>query len=93
MRERIITREIRVSAVLNKKTGLMIAYSDDLKGLVVPGRTPEEIEERLPAAIRELLELAGEHVVSVEAIRETDDLPSDFVRASFVANASLHAPA
>jgi predicted RNase H-like HicB family nuclease len=93
MREGIVELKIAVTAILNKKTGLLVAFSEDLKGLMVPGRTPDEIKERLPIAIRELLEAMGKRVVSVDAVQDTDDLPSEFVHASFVASAALQSPA
>lgn len=36
-------------------SGLIVAYSDELPGLLVTGRTEREVSERLPRAIREIL--------------------------------------
>jgi hypothetical protein len=36
------------------ETGLIATYSDDLPGLLVIGRSEEEITQKLPGAIREL---------------------------------------
>src|ERR1019366_5575222 len=59
--EGVTIREIRVQVVENRQSGLLVALSDDLKGLMVAARTEEQIEEELPAAIREMLEAAGHH--------------------------------
>lgn len=37
-----------------RKSGLVVAYSNDLPGLLVTGRTREEVDERLPRAISEI---------------------------------------
>jgi hypothetical protein len=42
-----------------------MAVSDDLKGLNVHGRSEEEIAERVPVAIRALLEASGKFVIEV----------------------------
>jgi len=58
-------RDIRVYIVGNRQTGLLVALSDDMKGLMVAGRTEEQIELELPDAIREILEAEGHRVTSV----------------------------
>ena len=45
--------EILIKPRWHKKTGLIVAISDDLPGLLVHARTLDELEEQLPGAIRE----------------------------------------
>ncbi len=56
----IVKRQFRIGVLQHKGTDLLIATSEDLKGLMVHARTEEELEERIPEAIRELLEAEGQ---------------------------------
>jgi hypothetical protein len=47
-------RAIRIRFAKHDDTVLLAATSEDLHGLVVFGKTVEEIERKLPTAIREL---------------------------------------
>ena len=49
-------RTIRITLRKHDISPLLAATSDDLNGLIVFGRTWQEIEEKLPIAIRELFE-------------------------------------
>lgn len=82
---------IRVHLIEHRKSGLLAAVSDDLHGLVVHGDTEDEIRERLPAAIRDLLEADGRHLVSLDI--HTDDRHSraGFGLPGFIADAALAA--
>jgi hypothetical protein len=62
-------REIRIRTLRHGPTGLLVAVSDDMKGLYVHGNSEEELIERLPVAIRALLEADG---YEVERITEID---------------------
>lgn len=73
------TMEIHVSIISHAKTGLLLATSEDHKGLMVHGRSLEEIEARLPVAIRALLEAEGKTVASITPI----DLGHDVKKAGF----------
>jgi hypothetical protein len=46
---------IRLSYQRHSETGLLAAYSEDLKGLLVTARTFEEIHEELPVVIADLV--------------------------------------
>lgn len=46
---------IKVEVINHKATGLMIARSDDLQGFYAHGRTIEELERNIPAAIEALM--------------------------------------
>lgn len=79
----------RIRLLKHKTTDLMLAVSDDLTGLMVPGRSEEEVVERLPRAIRELLEADGKEVASIEL---EEDSPTDFIPPAYIANARLVGP-
>jgi len=59
------TRTIRIKVAEHRNSDLLVAISDDLKGLMVPGRSEEELLNKLPAAISELLEVQGFKVLAV----------------------------
>tara|TARA_B100000949_G_C14049540_1_gene352976 strand:- start:239 stop:502 length:264 start_codon:yes stop_codon:yes gene_type:complete len=59
-----------VQVISNKQTGLLIAMSDELPGLFVHGRSEEEIDERVPQAIKALLEAKGETVGAIVPLEE-----------------------
>lgn len=52
-------KTIRIRLLSHQKTGLLMAVSEDLPGLVVHGRTVGEIEERLPSVVADLIEAGG----------------------------------
>ena len=64
---------VRVQFLRNKDTGLLIAMSDDLKGLMVPARSMEEMDVFLPEAIKELMEANGQSLEGVVIAAEADD--------------------
>lgn len=39
---------IRITYQQHRDTGLLCAFSDDLKGLIVFGRTPRQLQEKIP---------------------------------------------
>ena len=80
-------RRICISVMRHRTTGLLIASSHDMSGLLVSGRTEDELKERIPLVVRSLLEAQGCNVLSVSA--DDDELPRDFVTASLVASARL----
>jgi hypothetical protein len=45
-----------IQILRRKDSDLLTAFSDDLPGLLVPARNREELDERLPRAIKQLLE-------------------------------------
>jgi hypothetical protein len=52
---RQIPDEIRVRLATHEATGLMIATSPDVPGLIVHGRNRAEIDARIPEAVRALV--------------------------------------
>jgi len=57
---------INIRGKVHTPTGLFAAFSDDLKGLLVVGANWQEIEAKLPGAIRELMDAMGTPVSRVE---------------------------
>jgi len=76
--------EIRV--LRHKKLDLLMAFSKDLPGLAVHGHTEEELQERLPAAITDLLTAQGYKVIKITL---DDDSMPEFDPPAFIANAAL----
>lgn len=50
-----VPHSIRLSYQRHSETGLLAAFSEDLKGLLVTARTFEEIHDELPAVIADLV--------------------------------------
>lgn len=85
----IIKKIINIKVLCHRTSDLMMAISDDLPGLIVPGRTEEELSERIPAAIEEIYQAQGYEVLNVEAVPEDNQIPSGFKVPAFIASASL----
>jgi hypothetical protein len=82
-------KTIRVTLRKHDTSPLLAATSDDLPGLTVFGRTRQEIAEKLPVAIRELLEAMGYQVKAVTAVADERMSRAGFGPPAFIANASL----
>ena len=82
-------RTIRITLRKHDTSPLLAATSDDLNGLIVFGRTQQEIADKLPIAIRELLEAMGYQVASVTAAPDERASRAGFGPPAFIANASL----
>jgi hypothetical protein len=85
----MIDKTIRIKVLAHKGGDLLMAVSEDLRGLVVHGRSDDEIEEKLPGVVRDLLEADGFEVVSLQIERQDESPVPDFGPPTFVANASL----
>ncbi len=48
-------RSVRISVLQHRNTDLMLAISHDLPGLMVPGRSEDELMAKIPDAVQELL--------------------------------------
>ncbi|MFG1429301.1 DUF1902 domain-containing protein [Roseixanthobacter glucoisosaccharinicivorans] len=66
---------INVDIQTHRETGLILATSDDMPGLYVHARSFEELERRLPIAIRDILEFKGNIVESVDIVRRPNSDP------------------
>lgn len=80
MAEFRVNRTITIDLVVHKDTKLMVATSPEMKGLIVHGRTESELEQRIPQAIRAVLEADGFQVEDVRPV--TDD--SDVIVPDFI---------
>lgn len=90
-RSRIVTETISVR-VVRHPTGTLAAFSDDLKGLLVPASSHEELDVRIPLSIREILEAQGKHVISVTMDNERE-IADGFVEMQLNARAEVQAAA
>jgi hypothetical protein len=86
---KVTTIEIEIKVLEYRETGLLAAYSPDLKGLLVNARTERELSQKLPAAITELLEAQGNKVIDVQTAKKTDEELGDFAPPAFIASAHL----
>lgn len=57
---------ITVEVMQHEATGLLVAVSEDVKGLYVHGRSPEELEARIPQALRAIFEADGRSAGRIE---------------------------
>lgn len=87
----MLEKTITIKVIGHKTSGLLVAYSDELHGLVIHGRTIEELKEKSPAAVREILEAMGETVAGVEVRANDGPHLENFVPPSFIAQACLNA--
>lgn len=85
----MLRRTIRVQVLRHNETGLLLARSDDLHGLLLHAHTLDEIQQRLPVVIRDLLEADGHQVDDVTT--EADDrlARTGFGLPAFIASAAL----
>jgi hypothetical protein len=75
------TKVIEVAIERSEGSDLLVAVSDDLRGLFVGGYSIADIAARLPGAIRCLLECAGASVAGVRVAC----MPRDNMRLRFEA--------
>ncbi len=81
-------REIRITVMRHQDTNALFAVSEDLKGLMVQAMTHEELQERVPVVVRDLLELQG---ASVESVERKEKAPPAFVCGTYMMRAQLAA--
>lgn len=82
-------KRIRIRLLRHNKTDLLMAVSEDLRGLVVHGHTVEEIEGRLPSLAQDLLEADGYKVESIELVEDKSLTFKDYGPPAFLANVHL----
>lgn len=68
---------ISVEIVKHRGSDLLVGISDDMRGLYVHGRSYEEVESRIPDAIRELLEAEGKKGVQVLPVEDASGAVSE----------------
>jgi hypothetical protein len=84
-------KSIKIRVLRHSGTDLLMAMSDDMPGLVVHARSDEEIERKLPIAVRDLFEASGFTVASVSLLRDESAAPANFGPPAFIVNASFSA--
>jgi hypothetical protein len=89
--QEVIRRDFRIQIASYAKSDLLIAYSDDLPGLLVTARSEEELARRVPLMARQILEAEGTTLIDVELEREPPSLPAGLTPFRFTAHASLAA--
>lgn len=77
---------VNVRIIKHRDTDLLLGISDEMRGLYVHGRSVEELENRIAAAIRELLEAEGKVGVQVLPVQDSD---SAVVTEAFVSTNSI----
>lgn len=75
------SKTISVEIIEHRETGLLVGLSSDMAGLYVHGRSVEEVERRIPLAIKEILEAEGKNNVRVVSLQE-DAIPAPFASRS-----------
>jgi hypothetical protein len=88
-----VTRTIKVTIMQHLDTSLLIATSDDLKGLFLAGHSEAAIGDQLPDAVRMLLEAEGNNVLSLATARDSTGLPGSFSGRDFIASVQVEARA
>ena len=91
--EQTVIRDFTIEIVRYAKTDLLMAFSNELPGLLVPARGETQLDQRLEGAIRELLEAQGATNVSLTLRSEPSELPPEFIPSRYKARASLRLPA
>lgn len=69
---------ISINIAVHRDTRLLVATSPELKGLVVHARSQDEMNSRIPQAIKALLEAQGHTVESVSPADDEQTLPDFF---------------
>ena len=65
--------EIKIHIMQHKKTGLLAAMSEDLKGFVVHAHSEEEMVSKLGPAFQHYMEAIGEPVSDVTVRQESPE--------------------
>src|SRR5688572_23670442 len=84
-------RLITIQTIRHRDTGLLVAMSDEMKGLYVHARTDADLLERIPIAIRDILEADGYEVLDVSEVVNSPEARTGFVPAFRTFEASLTA--
>jgi hypothetical protein len=72
---------ITIKVIRHNGTDLLVALSDELRGLYVHARQEHELRERIPIAIRDILEADGFRVVDVSEIDIPPEVSAGFAPA------------
>jgi hypothetical protein len=80
---------IKIQTLEHTDGGLFMAISDDLEGFLLGGHSAEELERKLPGAIRDFLEFSGYVVGPIELVRNQKLADTHFGPPAFIAHASV----
>src|SRR5262245_24309424 len=80
---------ITIQTIRHRETGLLIAMSDEMKGLYVHARTEADLLERIPITIRAILEADGYDVLEISEADTSSKITASFVPALRKFEASL----
>ncbi len=72
---------VTIQTIRHRETGLIVAMSDELKGLYVHARTDADLRERIPVAIRDILEADGYQVLDLSEVNIPPEVGAGFVPA------------
>ncbi|MFZ1105974.1 MAG: DUF1902 domain-containing protein [Hyphomicrobiaceae bacterium] len=86
---RVESRLITIQTIRHRDTGLIVAMSDEMRGLYVHARTDADLLERIPIAIRDILEADGYDVLDISEVGTSPDTSTGFVPALRKFEASL----
>lgn len=78
--------QIKIHIVQHRKTGLLAATSEDLKGFIVHAHSESEMVSKLGPAFQHYMEAIGEPISDVTVRQES---PEGFWPPSYVATARL----
>jgi hypothetical protein len=78
--------EIKIHVMQHKKTGLLAAMSEDLKGFMVHAHTEEEMFAKLGPAFEHFMKAIGEPISDVSVRQES---PEGFWPPTYVATGRL----
>ena len=65
-------KRIDIEIIRHAETGMYLAFSEDMKGLYVHARTLAELNDRVPVAIRDIYEAAGQKIESIEPVFDAE---------------------
>jgi hypothetical protein len=83
-----VVREFRVHIAVHQPTGMRVGLSDDLPGLLIHGRSDDDIIAKAPGAVREILEAQGHRIAGVTALPESA-LAGSFAGLPLIVNAEM----
>lgn len=80
---------ISITLLEHKDGELIMAISPDMPGLVVHGYSIDEVVNRVPGIITDLLAVDGVEVGEIELIEDKSSRNSDFGPPAYIAKAAL----
>jgi len=69
----LVEKVLNIKAMVSRKTGLILAVCDELDGFSVFGNSLEDVERRLPSALKDHFDMLGIDVERVSLIDSEED--------------------